>query len=147
MWSIARGSRSVPRRSRWRHSAHCMSCWSLANRGWSARTATPSRRRLMMGSLVPLARRTQLVLRPECTPPTAPRQLDLVLDDVRLRGMTPAERQAVLRSLARLLLEAGASECGRSAMTTHDVLLPVTVLQRKAVVYVRQSTPQQVQSN
>jgi DNA invertase Pin-like site-specific DNA recombinase len=32
-------------------------------------------------------------------------------------------------------------------MTTHDVLLPVTVLQRKAVVYVRQSTPQQVQSN
>src|SRR5437870_5734276 len=32
-------------------------------------------------------------------------------------------------------------------MTTHDVLLPVTVLQRKAVVYVRQSTPQQVQLN
>jgi DNA invertase Pin-like site-specific DNA recombinase len=31
-------------------------------------------------------------------------------------------------------------------MTTHDVL-PATVLQRKAVVYVRQSTPQQVQSN
>jgi hypothetical protein len=38
--------------------------------------------------------------------PTAPRQLDLVLDDVRLRGMTPAERQAALRSLAHLLLEA-----------------------------------------
>ena len=38
---------------------------------------------------------------------TAPRQLDLVLDDVRFRGMTPAERQAVLRALARLLLEAG----------------------------------------
>src|SRR5471030_2017513 len=32
-------------------------------------------------------------------------------------------------------------------MTTHDVLLPAAVLQRKAVVYVRQSTPQQVQSN
>jgi DNA invertase Pin-like site-specific DNA recombinase len=32
-------------------------------------------------------------------------------------------------------------------MTTHDTLLPSTVLQRKAVVYVRQSTPQQVQSN
>jgi DNA invertase Pin-like site-specific DNA recombinase len=32
-------------------------------------------------------------------------------------------------------------------MTTHDSLLPTTVLQRKAVVYVRQSTPQQVQSN
>src|SRR5216683_2084864 len=32
-------------------------------------------------------------------------------------------------------------------MTTHDTLLPAVVLQRKAVVYVRQSTPQQVQSN
>jgi DNA invertase Pin-like site-specific DNA recombinase len=32
-------------------------------------------------------------------------------------------------------------------MTTHDALLPATVLQRKAVVYVRQSTPQQVQAN
>jgi DNA invertase Pin-like site-specific DNA recombinase len=32
-------------------------------------------------------------------------------------------------------------------MSTHDALLPATVLQRKAVVYVRQSTPQQVQSN
>jgi DNA invertase Pin-like site-specific DNA recombinase len=32
-------------------------------------------------------------------------------------------------------------------MTTHDALLPAPVLQRKAVVYVRQSTPQQVQSN
>ena len=32
-------------------------------------------------------------------------------------------------------------------MTTHDPLLPAAVLQRKAVVYVRQSTPQQVQLN
>jgi DNA invertase Pin-like site-specific DNA recombinase len=32
-------------------------------------------------------------------------------------------------------------------MTTHDALLPASVLQRKAVVYVRQSTPQQVQFN
>ena len=31
-------------------------------------------------------------------------------------------------------------------MTTHDTL-PATVLQRKAIVYVRQSTPQQVQAN
>ncbi len=30
---------------------------------------------------------------------------------------------------------------------TNDALLPATVLQRKAVVYVRQSTPQQVQAN
>src|SRR5213083_3052429 len=32
-------------------------------------------------------------------------------------------------------------------MTTHDALLPAVVLQRKAVVYVRQSTQQQVHSN
>ena len=32
-------------------------------------------------------------------------------------------------------------------MTTHEALLPASVLQRKAVVYVRQSTPQQVQLN
>ena len=57
-----------------------------------------------MGSLLPLARRTELVPRLD-RPPTAPRQLDLVLDDVRLRGMTPAERQAALMSLAHLLLE------------------------------------------
>ncbi len=32
-------------------------------------------------------------------------------------------------------------------MTTTDALLPAAVLQRKAIVYVRQSTPQQVQLN
>jgi hypothetical protein len=60
-----------------------------------------------MGPLLPLARRTELVARPKHTPPSAPRQLDLVLGDVRFRAMTPAERQAVLRAIARLLLEAG----------------------------------------
>jgi hypothetical protein len=40
-----------------------------------------------------------------------------------------------------------ASQRRRPAMTTHDALLPATVLQRKAIVYVRQSTPQQVQTN
>src|SRR5260221_12925309 len=40
-----------------------------------------------------------------------------------------------------------ASQRRRPAMTTHDALLPTTVLRRKAIVYVRQSTPQQVQSN
>src|SRR5213075_336974 len=40
-----------------------------------------------------------------------------------------------------------ASQRRRPAMTTHDALLPAAVLQRKAIVYVRQSTPQQVQSN
>src|ERR1700739_3649254 len=32
-------------------------------------------------------------------------------------------------------------------MTTHDARLPAVVLHRRAVVYVRQSTPQQVQLN
>jgi len=59
-----------------------------------------------MGSLIPLARRAEVALRLEHTPPRAPRQLDLILDDARLRGMTPTERQAALRSLAYLLLEA-----------------------------------------
>ena len=58
-----------------------------------------------MEARLPLARRTELVCRR--TVLMAPRQLDLVLDDVRLRAMTPAERQAVLRAMAQLLLEAG----------------------------------------
>jgi hypothetical protein len=60
-----------------------------------------------MGSLVPLAQTTKLVSRPTPRALTTPRQFDLVLDDVRLSGMTSAQRQAALRSLARLLLEAG----------------------------------------
>ena len=59
-----------------------------------------------MGSLLPLPRKTELAPRSEHAAPTVPRQLDLVLDDERLRGMTRAERQAALRSLAYLLLEA-----------------------------------------
>ena len=51
------------------------------------------------------ARRTELARRLKHSLP-APRQLDLVLDDTRFRGMTQVERHAVLRALARLLLEA-----------------------------------------
>src|ERR1700731_3888394 len=58
-----------------------------------------------MEARLPLALRRELACNPIAL--TAPRQLDLVLDDVRLRAMTPAERQAVLRAMARLLLEAG----------------------------------------
>jgi hypothetical protein len=59
-----------------------------------------------MGSQLPLSRRTELAPTPGLTPQTSPRQLGLVLDDVRIRGMTPLERQAILRALAHLLLEA-----------------------------------------
>ena len=58
-----------------------------------------------MGARLPAVRRTELACRH--TALRAPRQLDLVLDDVRFRSMTPAERRAVLRAMARLLLEAG----------------------------------------
>lgn len=59
-----------------------------------------------MGSLVQLTRRTGLAPRPDQRTRMVPLQLDLVLDDVRLLGMTVVERQAALRALARLLLEA-----------------------------------------
>jgi len=59
-----------------------------------------------MASQLPLARKTEPAPTPEPPLPISPRQLDLVLDDVRIQGMTPAERQATLRSLAHLLLEA-----------------------------------------
>lgn len=51
-----------------------------------------------------LARRTEIARRPKV--PTAPSQLDLILDDRRFWSMTPVERQVVRRALARLLLEA-----------------------------------------
>jgi hypothetical protein len=57
-----------------------------------------------MAVRLPLAPRTELAWRR--TALGAPRQFDLVLDDVRFRAMTPAERRAVLRAMARLLLEA-----------------------------------------
>jgi hypothetical protein len=38
--------------------------------------------------------------------------LGLILDDARFRGMTPVVRRAVLRALARLLLEASGAEGG-----------------------------------
>lgn len=59
-----------------------------------------------MGSLVLVARATKLVPRPHSPLLSAPRQLGLVLDDVRLQGMTAAERRVALDALARLLLEA-----------------------------------------
>ena len=60
-----------------------------------------------MEQLVPIATGTAFAPTPQQTAATAPRQLDLALDDARLRRMTTAERQAALRSLAHLLLEAG----------------------------------------
>ena len=59
-----------------------------------------------MEPLVPLTHRTWLAPSPDHGTRTGACQLDLALDDARLQGMTPAERQAVVMALARLLLEA-----------------------------------------
>jgi hypothetical protein len=40
------------------------------------------------------------------TPPTAPHQLSMPLDCVKLRGMSPSERGTVVMRLALLLMEA-----------------------------------------
>jgi hypothetical protein len=48
-------------------------------------------------ALVPVTRRK---------PPAALRQLDLALDDARLRGLSETERRSVSHALAHLLLEA-----------------------------------------
>jgi hypothetical protein len=53
-----------------------------------------------------LARRTKLARTGAYNLPVTTRQLDLMLDDTRLRGVTLVERQAVLKALAGLLLEA-----------------------------------------
>jgi len=58
------------------------------------------------------ARRTELARGLRHSLPAAPRQLGLILDDTRFRGMTLTERRAVLRALARLLLEASGAEGG-----------------------------------
>ena len=59
-----------------------------------------------MGSLVPFTRRTSLVPAARQRPSAAPRQLDLVLDDARLKGQSASERRSAVQALAHLLLEA-----------------------------------------
>jgi hypothetical protein len=59
-----------------------------------------------MVSQLRFARTTELARRLKNSLPAAPRQLDLILDGPRFRGLTQVERHAVLRALARLLLEA-----------------------------------------
>ena len=62
-----------------------------------------------MGSLVPFSRRNALVPITRRRTPAVPRQLDLVLDDARLKSQSAAERRAVVQALAHLLLEASGS--------------------------------------
>ena len=85
------------------------------------------------------------------SPPTplqseAPRLLSMPFDSAWLRGMGSSERGIALARLASLLWRPPASRPESMTMTSAD-LLPAAVLKRKAVVYVRQSTQAQVQSN
>jgi len=72
-----------------------------------------------MGSLVPFIPRTELFPRTRPSRPATPRQLALVLDDVRLRRISATERQAILRALAHLMLEA-AGAATREAGDEHS---------------------------
>lgn len=45
-------------------------------------------------------------LPPPARPPAAPRQLSMLFEPARLRGMSPVERRTALSRLASLLLEA-----------------------------------------
>ncbi len=45
-------------------------------------------------------------------PPSAPRQLSMALDSVKLRGMSPTERSVAVALLACLLIEAAGIAAG-----------------------------------
>ena len=51
---------------------------------------------------------------PRREPPSAPRQLNMPLDPVTLRDMTPIERSKAVALLACLLLEAAGVAAGKS---------------------------------
>lgn len=59
-----------------------------------------------MGSLIPFTRSRAIALRRPLPLATTSRQRDLVLDDERMRGMTPTERRTAVQALAQVLLEA-----------------------------------------
>ncbi len=59
-----------------------------------------------MGSLLPLTRAPEFARKPRPVLPAPPRQLDLVLDDVRLQSVTALQRQTILKAMAQLLIEA-----------------------------------------
>ena len=70
-----------------------------------------------MEQQAPLSQETPLAPSPEHKVPPTLRQLDLVLHDARLKGMTPTQRQATLNALAHLLIEASGVAFGE---TSHD---------------------------
>jgi len=93
-------------------------------------------------ALLPLATKIRAYPRVARTPPTAPRQLDLGLDDVRLRGMHTGEQHKCFRSLRICCSRAsGIATEGGWRWNTHDALLPASVGDAQAVVYGRVEAP------
>ncbi len=56
---------------------------------------------------------------PLLSPPAQPHQLSIALDSIRLRGMSPPEREEVLTHLASLLLLAAGVATGESDDVEH----------------------------
>ena len=83
---------------------------------------------------------------PASPAPTAPRQLSIVFESLALEGMSPGQRANAVTQLAMLLLQAAGVQTQGANNASND-LLPAAVLRRKAVIYVRQSTQTQVQTN
>ncbi len=74
-----------------------------------------------------------------------PHQTSMVFDNTELQGMNATQCTSAINNLASLLLQAAGSVAGKDVTTTNTDRLPAPLLQRQAVVYVRQSTPTQVQ--
>lgn len=78
-------------------------------------------------------------------PAVIPRQLSIMFDSVRLRKIGMSDRAKAIGCLANLLTQAAG--IGSEERDNDTDLLPAGVLKRKAVVYVRQSTQAQAQTN
>ncbi|MEK7967412.1 hypothetical protein [Burkholderia contaminans] len=64
----------------------------------------------------------------------------MVFDNIELQGMNAAQRAKVIAHLASLLIQAAGITNGKGRTMTNADCLPASLLQRKAVVSVRQST-------
>lgn len=78
--------------------------------------------------------------------PASGRQMNLLFDISRLGGMNAPERGKAVSALAQILLQAAGVRVEELA-DDHADLIPASVLERKAVVYVRQSTQSEVMTN
>jgi DNA invertase Pin-like site-specific DNA recombinase len=76
----------------------------------------------------------------------AGRQMIVLFDSNRLEGLVAIERSKVASALAQILMQAAGVRVEELDMTSPEPI-PPAILKRKAVVYVRQSSQSQVQTN